>query len=295
MKLTTTTYDQRNSCMAHVTDDRCICDMDIGISVNKRHANKDMFMSINSHRVYTRRAQMCVQAILVYAYELVFICWLRITLLVTFDSVIWDGALLPWSVIKSSMPSLCTSMYVWVSCTFSMFWNMQECDNMVFECMYVCMYICMYVYICMWYICVSQESRRCTLQQYRRSECHGYVIRIIRTASSYPQICSCHPPCHVRGPRPSVLSSVAGVSRAFGLVNNSERQSSAFLTCKTNGNFQRFSTADLYQFTAGIALERFSWFLQVAVGYESALGYQNALNLLMLCTSPSPGRWRQSA
>jgi hypothetical protein len=38
-------------------------------------------------------------------------------------------------------------------------------------------------------------------------------------------------------------------------------------TCKMNGNFQRFSTADLYQFTSGTPLERFLFILQVAVGH----------------------------
>ncbi len=37
------------------------------------------------------------------------------------------------------------------------------------------------------------------------------------------------------------------------------------VTCKINGNFQRFSTAGLYQFTAGTPSERFPFVLQVAV------------------------------
>jgi hypothetical protein len=41
--------------------------------------------------------------------------------------------------------------------------------------------------------------------------------------------------------------------------------SSATATYKVKGNFQRFSTADLYHFTIGIPSERFSCMLQVAV------------------------------
>ncbi len=36
-------------------------------------------------------------------------------------------------------------------------------------------------------------------------------------------------------------------------------------TCKINGNFQQFSTADLYQFTIGTPSERFPFIKQVAV------------------------------
>ncbi len=44
-------------------------------------------------------------------------------------------------------------------------------------------------------------------------------------------------------------------------------------TCKINGNFQRFSTADLYQFTTRTPSERFPFILQVAVTYGRSRFY----------------------
>jgi hypothetical protein len=52
-------------------------------------------------------------------------------------------------------------------------------------------------------------------------------------------------------------------------------------TCKINGKLQRFSTADLYQFTTGTPSERFPFILRVAVSSIGFLCVQ--LYRLVLC------------
>ncbi len=155
----------------------------------------------------------------------------------------------------------------------------------MYVCMYVCMYACMYVcmiyyrnrYVCMYacmYVCMIYYRNR-----YVWPVCMYvcmYVWSTTEIGKSWGKI------RRVNHPRKAYLCGL------YLLQTKSIRIVCLRIACLEN--FERFSTADLFQFTGGTPSERFPFILQVAVPWFEYLN-TNLISVFEYFASCSTVSW----